>query len=93
MKISICKKGLKNNLLTEKFHIYNWMLGDKYVPIIVIRHDNDEGNDLGNAIYTRTFRTSISDGKGNYFKVPLFEHVDIHVIKKLYRYDYEWLKE
>lgn len=62
-------------------------------PIIVIRHDNDEGNDLGNAIYTRTFRTSISDGKGNYFKVPLFERVDIHVIKKLYRYDYEWLKE
>ena len=30
---------------------------------------------------------------GNYFKIPLFEHVDTHVIKKLYYYDYEWLKE
>lgn len=87
------KKGLKNNLLTEKFHTYNWMLGDKYVPVIVIRHKNDEENDLYNAIYTRTFRIFTSDGEGNYFKVPLFEHVDTHVIKKLYRYDYEWLKE
>lgn len=87
------KKGLKNNLLTEKIHTYNWMLGDKYVPVIVIRHDNDEENDLCNAIYTRTLQTTISDGKGKYFKIPLFEHVDTHVIKKLYQYDYEWLKE
>ncbi len=87
------KKGLKNNLLTEKFQTYNWMLDDKYVPVIVIRHDNDEENDLCNAIYTRTLRTAASDGKGNYFKIPLFEHVDTYAIKKLYRYDYEWLKE
>lgn len=87
------KKGLKNNLLTEKFHTYNWMLEDKYVPIIVIRHDNDEENDLCNAIYTKTLRTATSDGGGKYFRVPLFEHVDTHVIKRLYRYDYDWLKE
>lgn len=87
------KKGLKNSLLTEKSHTYNWMLGDKYVPVVVIRHDDDEENDLCNAIYTRTLRSSASDGEGKYFQVPLFEHVDTHVIKKLYRYDYEWLKE
>lgn len=87
------KKGLKNNLLTEKLHKYNWMLGDKYIPVIVIRHDADEENDLHNAIYTNTLRTTISDGKGKNFKIPLFEHVDMHVIKKLYRYDYKWLKE
>ncbi len=87
------KKGLKNSLLTEKFHIYNWMLGDKYVPVIISRHDNDEENDLYNAIYTKTFRIGTLDEKGKYFKVPLFEHVDTHVIKNLYRYDYEWLKE
>ena len=87
------KKGLKNNLLTEKYHTYNWMLGDKYVPVIVIRHENDEENDLRNAIYTRTLQSAALDGAGKYFQVPLFEHVDTHVIKKLYRYDYEWLKE
>lgn len=87
------KKGLKNNLLREKYHTYNWMLGDKYVPVIVIRHDNDEENDLYNAIYARTIRTARSNGEGKYFKIPLFEHVDTHVIKKLYQYDYEWLKE
>ena len=69
------------------------MLGDKYVPVIVIRHDNDEENDLCNAIYTRTIRIATSDGKGKYFNIPLFEHVDTHVIKNLYRYDYDWLKE
>lgn len=87
------KRGLKNSLLTEKYHTYNWMLGDKYVPVIVIRHSNDEENDLRNAIYTRTLRVATSDGEGRYFKVPLFEHVDIHVIKNLYQYDYDWLKE
>lgn len=87
------KRGLKNSLLTEKYHTYNWMLGDKYVPVIVIRHDNDEENDLCNAIYTRTIRIATSDGKGKYFNIPLFEHVDTHVIKNLYRYDYDWLKE
>ena len=87
------KRGLKNNLLTEKYHTYNWVLGDKYVPIIVIRHNNDEENDLCNAIYTRTIRIATSDGEEKYFKLPLFENVDTHVIKNLYRYDYEWLKE
>lgn len=56
------KRGLKNNLLTEKYHTYNWMLGDKYVPVIVIRHDNDEENDLCNAIYTKTLRAATSNG-------------------------------
>lgn len=87
------KKGLKNNLLTKKVHIYNWMLGKKYIPIIVIRHDNDEENNLYNAIYTRTLQALTSDRKGNYFKVPLFVHIDTHVVKNLYRYDYEMLKE
>lgn len=87
------KRGLKNNLLTEKYHTYNWMLGDRYVPVIVIRHDYDEENDLCNAVYTSTIRIAISDGEGKYFKIPLYENVDTHVIKKLYRYDYEWLKE
>lgn len=87
------KRGLKNDLLTEKYHIYNWMLGDRYVPIIIIRHDKDEENNLCNAIYTKNLRTAVSDDEGNYFKVPLFSLIDTHVIKNLYRYDYEWLKE
>lgn len=87
------KRGLKNNLLTDKYHTYNWMLGDRYVPVIVIRHDSDEENELCNAIYTRNIRTTTSNKDGKYFKIPLFEHVDTHVIKNLYRYDYGWLKE
>ena len=87
------KKGLKNHLLTEKYHIYNWLLEDKYVPVVVIRHDDDEENDLRNAIYTKALQAATTDGKQNYFKVPLFEGVDTHVFQKLYRYDYDWLKK
>ena len=87
------KKGLKNNLLTERIHTYNWMLEDKYVPVIVIRHNNDEENDLCNAIYTKNLRSAMSNEEGQFFKIPLFEHIDTHVIKNLYRYDYEWLKD
>ncbi len=87
------KKGLKNNLLTEKIHTYNWMLEDKYVPVIVIRHDNDDENNLYNAIYTNNVRASVANENGQHFIVPLFEQIDMHVIKNLYRYDYEWLKD
>lgn len=31
--------------------------------------------------------------KVNFLRFPLFEHIDTHVIKNLYRYDYEWLKD
>lgn len=87
------KKGLKNNIFTEKSHIYNWMLEDRYIPIIVTRHDNDERNDLHNAIYTKKYQTSISNDKNEHFIVPLFGRIKEHVIKKLYRYDYAYLKE
>ena len=87
------KKGLKNHLLTEKSHIYNWSLEDRYVPVVVTRHDDDEENDLRNAIYTKDLQVATTDGKQNYFKVPLFEGIDTHVLQKLYRYDYDWLKK
>lgn len=87
------KKGLKNHLLTEKSHIYNWLLEDRYVPVVVTRHDDDEENDLRNAIYTKDLQVATTDGKQNYFKVPLFEGIDTHVLQKLYRYDYDWLKK
>lgn len=66
------KKGLKNNLLSERIHTYNWMLQDKYVPVIVIRHDNDEENDLCNAIYTKKLRSAMSNEEGQFFKIPPF---------------------
>lgn len=87
------KRGVKNNFLTEKIHIYNWMLEGKYVPIVVVRHDNDEENDLYNAIYTKTFFAALSNKEGQYFEVPFFGHIDSYVIKNLYQYDYIYLKK
>lgn len=87
------KKGLQNHFLTGKFNIYNWLLEDKYVPVVITRHDNDGENDLHNAIYAKTLQASTTDGKQNYFEVPLFGNIDTHVLQKLYRYDYNWLKK
>lgn len=87
------RNGLYNEDLTDKQHIFNWKIEDKYMPIIVSRHENDEKNDLMNAIYTRKYQTFDSDEKGNYFKVPLFVILDQYVLNDLYYYDYTYIRE
>ncbi len=86
------RKGLKNNLFTEKVHIFNWKIEDKYLPVIVLRQD-DETNKLTNAIYTRRVGTSIGDEKGNYYRVPLFTRIDKNIICDLYCYNYDYFYE
>lgn len=86
------RKGLKNNLFTEKVHIFNWKIEDKYLPVIVSRQD-DETNKVTNAIYTRRVGTSIGDEKGNYYRVPLFTRIDKNVICDLYAYNYDYFYE
>ncbi len=83
---------MKNNLFTEKVHIFNWKIEDKYLPVIVSRQD-DETNKVTNAIYTRRVGTSIGDEKGNYYRVPLFTRIDKNVICDLYAYNYDYFYE
>lgn len=56
------KNGMSNGL-------FNWQIEDKYMPVIVERHDNDELSELTNAIYTRGLQALESDDEGNYFSI------------------------
>ena len=87
VSIVAMKNGLYNKDLTDQRHIFNWKIEDKYMPVIVSRHDNDEKNDLMNAIYTRKHQTFDTDEKGHYFRVPLFVIIDRHILDNLYYYD------
>jgi len=93
VSIVAMKNGLYNKDLTDQRHIFNWKIEDKYMPVIVSRHDNDEKNDLMNAIYTRKHQTFDTDEKGHYFRVPLFVIIDRHILDNLYYYDYAYIKE
>lgn len=84
------RRGKKNDLLTEKVHIYNWKLENKYVPLIVIKGGNGEENRLYNAIYATQNQCFVKNGTGEYLKIPIYAHIDKHVIKALYEYKYDY---
>lgn len=93
VSIVAMKNGLYNKDLIDKQHIFNWEIEDKYIPVIVSRRENDDRNDLVNAIYTRKHQTFDVDEKGHYFRVPLFVIIDKHILANLYYYDYAYIKE
>ncbi len=87
------KNGLQNQYFKEEKYILNWKIEDKYIPIVVIRHDIDDKNDLINAIYTKKYQTFIINQNDEYFKVPSFGYIETEVLKDLYYYDYGVLYE
>ena len=84
------KNGLRNQQLTEKIHILNWKIENKYMPLVICRHDNDEKNDMIKALYTNKHQSSVRNEQGKYFVVPLFSHIQKHVLGNLYYYNYSF---
>lgn len=83
------KKGLRNQQLVEKAHILNWKIEDKYMPIIIHRHNYDEKNDMMKALYTNKHQSYVKNNN-EYFKVPVFAHIQKHVLGNLYYYNYSY---
>ncbi|MCH5250687.1 MAG: hypothetical protein J1E98_12170 [Lachnospiraceae bacterium] len=84
------RKGQKNELFTEDVHIFNWKIDDKYVPVVVFKNNRDGENKLFNAIYTTKYQASVSGNNEDFFKVPLFSGIDVHVLSNLYEYNYKY---
>lgn len=84
------KNGLRNQYLTDKTHILNWKIDGKYMPIIIIRHDNDEKNEMVSALYTDKFQSFIENEREEYFRVPLFTRIQKHVLGNLHYYNYNY---
>lgn len=83
------KNGLRNQQLVEKAHILNWKMEDKYMPIIIHRHNYDEKNDMMKALYTNKHQSYVKYND-EYFKVPVFAHIQKHVLGNLYYYNYSY---
>ena len=85
------KKGLFNHNFTEKVHIYNWKIEDKYMPLIVVRGEDGGLNRMNGAVLDKSLRTSITndDNDKEFFVVPIFAYIDWEVMKNLYTYDYD----
>lgn len=86
MQIVEIRNGEKNRILTETVNFFNWKIEDKYMPVIIIKHD-DGSVELVNGVFSKRQMAIIND-KGEYYKVPLFGHADREILANLYYYNY-----
>lgn len=80
------RNGKKNNILKEAVNFFYWKIEDKYMPIIIIKHDNDNV-ELINGVFSKRHMSIIND-KGEHYKIPLFGHTEQAILANLYYYDY-----
>lgn len=85
--------GRKNNLFRGQTHIYNLMIDDKYIPLIIFKNDMGGKNEIFNAIYTKKYQLFVSDEKGEHYRIPMFAHIKGGVMRQLYKYDVEIFAE
>ena len=86
MQIVEIRNGEKNRILTETVNFFNWKIEDKYMPVIIIKHD-DGSIELVNGVFSKRQMAIIND-KGEYYKVPLCGHADREILANLYYYNY-----
>lgn len=83
------RSGRKNDLFTEQAHIYNLIVDNKYVPLIIFKNDKGGKNEIFNAIYTKKYQLFVTDEEEKHYRVPMFAHIEGNVMKNLYKYDAE----
>lgn len=86
MQIVEIRNGEKNKILTETVNFFNWKIEDKYMPVIIIKHD-DGSVELVNGVFSKRQMAIIND-KGEYYHVPLFGHADREILANLYYYNF-----
>lgn len=92
-EIVAVKNGLRNQFFKEEAQLLKWKIEDKYMPLLVIRHDYDDKNDLFNVIYSNTHQALASSDDGKQFIIPTFINIDNDILENLYPYNYNRLYE
>ena len=81
--------GAYNSQLQDGLSKYIWKFGDKCVPLLILKKDNEI--ELANSVYTNKFAIflpcSESKNKEGY-RFPIFVYHDVDVLANLYYYDY-----
>ncbi len=90
-KVVNMRLGLYNDKLNGLINRFDWKYGDKYFPLLVIKHDG--GNQLESSIYTNKYIVALTeDGKTGRYKIPLFMCHDESVLGNLWSYDFDEFK-
>lgn len=82
----LCQKNQLDNALNK----YDWMFGDKYVPLLIVKQDNKV--EFTSAIYTNKIYIFLSEPEKKAeqdCRMPLFAYQSLDVLSNLYFYDYD----
>ena len=89
VKLVNLRLGAYNSQLQDGLSKYIWKFGDKCVPLLILKKDNEI--ELANSVYTNKFAIflpcSESKNKEGY-RFPIFAYHDVDVLANLYYYDY-----
>ena len=89
VKLVNLRLGAYNSQLQDGLSKYIWKFGDKCVPLLILKKDNEI--ELANSVYTNKFAIflpcSESKNKEGY-RFPIFVYHDVDVLANLYYYDY-----
>lgn len=90
VKLVNLRLGAYNSQLQDGLSKYIWKFGDKCVPLLILKRDNEI--ELANSVYTNKFAIflpcSESKNKEGY-RFPIFVYHDVDVLANLYYYDYD----
>lgn len=90
VKLVNLRLGAYNSQLQDGLSKYIWKFGDKYVPLLILKKDNEI--ELANSVYTNKFAIflpcSESKNKEGY-RFPMFVYHNVDVLANLYYYNYD----
>lgn len=90
IKLVDLRLGKYNSQIQNKLSSYIWEFGDKFVPLIISKKDNEI--ELINSMYANNFEFFEQyDESSNkkWYHVPTFAYYDVDVLANLYYYDYD----
>lgn len=82
--------GAYNSQLQDGLSKYIWKFGDKCVPLLILKKDNEI--ELANSVYTNKYAVFLpcSENKNKKgYRFPIFVYHDVDVLANLYYYDYD----
>ena len=90
VKLVNLRLGTYNSQLQDGMSKYIWKFGDKCVPLLILKKDNEI--ELANSVYTNKYAVflpcSENENKKGY-RFPIFVYHDVDVLANLYCYDYD----
>lgn len=77
----------KDTYFVEKYTHFDWEIAGKAYPLIVIRGEKDEQNEIYSFLFAKEYQTFCEGDDNKHYAVPTFAFPSYSVMKRLYYYD------